>query len=299
MNRLRELKRMFRNPQLALETSEYLGAGRRRGNPGVLMSTLEIDTYMSEILRLYPQGTIDFYRVTLAQIRGFDAPNFSLEVINDSIFRCRATRKKNTFYHGLQDPEKIVWFLQRIRDVSPLDFVNFDQCSCSSEKIRPTYGRGEGRVVVREWKVNTYQFVAMAALTPLGFVRCTKIKPGAFTHEDVEDFLHDLESFLTVNSVALFDNASIQTVDSTLRLIDRIFNQQWIKNVEYCPQLAPVERGFSLVWSYVRRRWLDAQRNPLQVLRDAFDYYSVGGDGATACYNLFNLYFENRNIVMN
>ena len=74
-------------------------------------------------------------------------------------------------------------------------------------------------------------------------------------------------------------------------MIDRIFNQQWIKNVEYCPQLAPVERGFSLVWSYVRRRWLETQRNPLQVLRDSFDYYSVHRrrDGAAACYNLFNL----------
>ena len=131
----------------------------------------------------------------------------------------------------------------------------------------------------------------MAALTPLGFVRCTKIKQGAFTHEDVEDFLHDLEPFSSVNSVFLFDNASIQTVDSTLRMIDRIFNQQWIKNVEYCPQLAPVERGSSLVWSYVRRRWLETQRYPLQVLRDSFDYYSVHRrrDGAAACYNLFNL----------
>ena len=109
--RLHDLKRMFRNPLQALETSEYLGASRRRGNPGVLISTLEIDTYMSEILRLYPQGTIDFYRMTLSQTRGWDDPDFSLEIIIDSIFRCRATRKKNTFYHGLQDPMYARWTL--------------------------------------------------------------------------------------------------------------------------------------------------------------------------------------------
>jgi hypothetical protein len=103
-----------------------------------------------------------------------------------------------------------------------------------------------------------------------------------------------MRNFLPANSVALFDNASHQVMESTLQLIDDVFQSWWCRLPEYCPQLAPVEKGFSLVRGYVRRRSIEANSRPREVLVDAFQYYSIGGPGAAACHNLFNVYFQNR-----
>ena len=39
-------------------------------------------------------------------------------------------------------------------------------------------------------------------------------------------------------------------IQMTRHVADRILNQRLIYNVEYCPQLAPAEKGYSLVWAY-------------------------------------------------
>ena len=102
-----------------------------------------------------------------------------------------------------------------------------------------------------------------------------------------------MSNFLPLNSVALYDNASHQVMESTLQLIDDVFESWWSRLPEYCPHLAPVEKGFSLVWGYVRRRSIEANLRPREVLADAFQYYSIGGPGASACHNLFNVHFRN------
>ena len=109
----------------------------------------------------------------------------------------------------------------------------------------------------------------------------------------MENFIEELRNHLPLYSVALFDNASHQVMESTLQLIDDVFNSRWSRLPEYCPHLAPVEKGFSLVWGYVRRRSILANLRPREILNDAFNYYSVGGPGAAVCRQLFNIYYRN------
>jgi transposase len=115
-----------------------------------------------------------------------------------------------------------------------------------------------------------------------GGVLYFEVIEGTFSHVEVETFLEHLRPYLMPNAVALFDNASIQVMESTLQLVDEMFVGRWVRLIEYCPHLAPIEKVFALVWNLVRRRWIEAVRHPLEILIEGFRYYSVGGPGASA-----------------
>ena len=63
-------------------------------------------------------------------------------------------------------------------------------------------------------------------------------------------------------------------MEGTLQLIDDVFESRWSRLPEYCPHLAPVEKGFSLVWNFVRRRSLAERLNPQELLAKGFAFYS-------------------------
>ena len=284
---------MFRDPTRADETASYLGSGRIRGNQGSNSGdTVEMDIYMERILKKYRHATLNFYRLQMADIRGYEVREYSLNALRASIWRCKATRKRTSFYSGLQDCVRIEAHMDAMRATHPDNIVAIDETACSSEKRRPITGRGEGLVIVHEWRIDNEYYSAMAAMTTRSFMHWV-INAGVFTHDDVEEFIESLSYLITDGDCCLFDNASIHVVDSTLTVIDRVFNHNWKRNVEYCPQLNPIEKGFSLIWAYVQRRWLDAQRNPLQVLNDAFRYYSIGGPAGFTCAGLFSVYTRN------
>lgn len=293
LERLYKLGQMFRDPNRDVETACYLGANRKRGNQGIVDGNIEIDIFMERILKKFPQAALDFYRLKLAEMRGHDVAEYSDDRIRASLWRCKGNRKRVSFFSGLQDSARIEIHMNEMRTTHVDNIVSLDETAGSYEKRRPKYGRGPGLVVVHEWNIDSRYFSAMAAMTTRGFIRWV-IKEGIFTHEDVEEFVEHLAQLITPNDCLLFDNASIHVVDSTLVVIDRVFNGNWKRNVEFCPQLNPIEKGFALIWSYVQRRWLDAQRNPLRVLEDAFQYYSVGGPGGNICKTLFNVYARNR-----
>ena len=294
LKRLKDLGKMFNNRDRAEETAIYLGAYRNRGNQGNLAGTAEIDICVQRLLDKWPHATLNFYRYQLTVIRGFEAVEYSKKALLDSIWRCKGTRKMTSFFSGLQNSLRIEAHMNTMM-ATPIDnIVCLDETSCSTEKRRQRYGRGLGPVIIREWEINGATYSAMAAMTTRGFHLHPLITEGSFTHVDVENFVTALATVLGPNDLLLFDNASIHVVESTLTVIDRVFNQNWKRNVEYCPHLNPIEKGFSLVWNYIRRRWIEAQRQPRQVLQDAFEYYSIGGPGGNICRGLFNVYARNR-----
>ena len=293
LKHLRKLEIMFRDPNRTAETASYLGSGRKRGNQGSQVGTTEMDIYMQRILQKFPHATLDFYRVQMAEIRGYAEREYSYYSMRASIWRCKATRKRTSFYSGLQDTVRIIAHMDAMRATHPDKIVCIDETSCSSEKRRPITGRGQGEVIIHEWNIDNVYYSAMAAMTTRGFMNWN-VKAGVFTHEDVETFIESLSYLITDGDCCLFDNASIHVVDSTLTVIDRIFNHNWKRNVEYCPHLNPIEKGFSMIWNYVRSHWLDAQRNPVIVLNNAFRYYSIGGPCGKNCEGLFNVYARYR-----
>jgi hypothetical protein len=169
--RLKDIVRMFNDPNRISEAMVYLGAGRKRGNPGV-QSTVELDILMIGILENWPIASLDFYLTKLAELRGSSPNDVSLRMLRASIWRSKATRKSPTFYSHLQDHLRIERHLDDMRPVHPDDIYNFDQCACSTEKYRPKSGYGIGRLIVHDWVIGAHYYSAMAALTTRGFVDC-------------------------------------------------------------------------------------------------------------------------------
>ena len=62
----------------------------------------------------------------------------------------KAMRTNNAFFSSLQDPVSINNRMNRIRDTISDDLVNWDQINCSSEELRPSDGKGEGRIALHE-----------------------------------------------------------------------------------------------------------------------------------------------------
>ena len=100
----------------------------------------------------------------------------------------------------------------------------------------------------------------IAALTIAGFFPCTTIYDSACNSASIQSFIiNGLEPFILQDSGQL-------------------------------------ERGFSLVWALVQKRWEKAQRDPIRVLdEECFRYYEVGQPGGIACSGFFNVYRTNRN----
>ena len=139
-------------------------------------------------------------------------------------------------------------------------------------------------------------YSAVAALTTAGFLPCTTIYDSACNSASIQSFIiNGLEPFILQDSVCLLDNASVNVCEESLQVVDRVFNGRWARNAAYSPRLAPIERGFSLVWALVQKRWEDAQRDPIRVLEECFRYYEVGQPGGKACSGFFNVYRTNRN----
>ena len=212
---LQKLELMFRDPHKIDEVASYIGAGKKRGNQGFVTNHVEQDIYMDRILKKYRHATLDFYRLKMADIRGHEVREYSLESIRASIWRCKATKKRTSFYSGLQDCVRIEAHMHEMRATHPDNIVAIDETACSSEKRRPLTGRGEGRVIINEWRIDNVYYSAMAAMTTRGFMYWV-INPGVFTHDDVERFIEDLSILITDGDCCLFDNASIHVVDSTL-----------------------------------------------------------------------------------
>lgn len=135
------------------------------------------------------------------------------------------------------------------------------------------------------------RFSILAAVTTRGFIFWYVVE-GSVTHETIEEvFRTHLEPLVIPGTSSLIlDNASIHAVDSTLAEMERIMHGRFKFVPSYSPRCSPVERGFSLIWRYVRDREEQAQRDPIGLIKEAFAYYSVTGAGGYKCRNHFSGY---------
>ena len=251
----------------------------------IIPSTIDINIFRIKIFDL---------RLKLQELLGNDETITlpSIRSIGRSLKRCKAKRKRCTFLSDAQDPVEVFDHMERMQGVEVDNIVNWDETSASSSKFRPTFGRGEGEVVMNEWRIGDKTYSAIAAITTLGFLPCTKIFDVPCDSSPIQHFLDGLQPFLLTTSVGLFDNASVNTSEESLQAVERVFGGKWAP--PYSPRLAPVERGFSLVWKLVRQRWEEAQLDPIRVLQECFKYYQVGSPRGSVCSSFFNVYRRNR-----
>ena len=128
---------------------------------------------------------------------------------------------------------------------------------CSRDQYSPTVGLSHAPLRIEHWSLDggDTNWNALAAMTPAGFLHGTMIFAQAATHDSVIQFIRNIDPLLDENSVCLFNNTGVNVHNDTLHEINNAFNGRWVRNVKYCPRLAPIETGFSsLILRYVRRK---------------------------------------------
>ena len=134
------------------------------------------------------------------------------------------------------------------------------------------------------------RFSILAAYTTRGFL-FWRIVEGPVTHEIIEEvFREQLEPLIVPGDFLMADNAAIHLAPTTLMEMERITTGRFKFVPTYSPCCSPVEKGFSLVWTYVRAREDRAARDPVGVINEAFQYYSTTGPKGYKARGHFNNY---------
>lgn len=133
-------------------------------------------------------------------------------------------------------------------------------------------------------------FSILAAYCTRGFI-FWHIHEGPVTHQVIEAvFKQYLEPLMTASDLLLLDKASIHWAPSTLLETERITRGRFKFVPAYSPRCSPIERGFSLIWRYVRAREEQAARDPIGVVQSAFFHYSTQGPEGYKARNHFSAY---------
>ena len=133
----------------------------------------------------------------------------SLSSIDRALDRNNKKRKRCTYLCSAQDPVEVYDHLEVMKNVEVEDIINFDETSACSKKFRPIYGRGEGNVVVPEYRIGEKTYSAIAAMTTAGFLDCITICDTACTSDSIQVFLDGLRPFVStfsgINTLFLYN----------------------------------------------------------------------------------------------
>jgi hypothetical protein len=286
LKNIQKIYRLFNDETKEKDMVQYLANSKSRGPQLKDNNEQWYDDLVGTLNTNYPTVTTIVLRQHLeAAIGGSSTDQCvpSTSSIERSLKRTELKRKRCTFLSNAQNPVEVYDHMARMANVDVDDIINIDETSANSKKFRPTHGRGIGEVVIPEFRIGEKMYSAIAALTTAGFLPCTKIYDSACDSVSIQSYLNGLEPFVLQDSVCLLDNASVNVCEDSLQVVDRVFNGRWARNAAYSPRLAPIERGFSLVWRLVQQRWEEAQRDPIRVLEECFRYYEVGQPGGIAC----------------
>ena len=93
----------------------------------------------------------------------------------------------------------------------------------------------------------------------------------------------------------MHDGASVHMHPTTMQLLNQItYGHHITMQAAYSHDLSPVERGFSVVWQYIRSQWSHTyQGTPEQLINDAFFRYSVAGPMSHVAKGHWNMYQRN------
>jgi hypothetical protein len=133
------------------------------------------------------------------------------------------------------------------------------------------------RVYIAEWELDGRTYSAIAAYSPYGFLTW-RIYMDSINHYSFEDFVQfDVEPFMLPGTMVILDGASVHGTPTTGAILESVTNGNYKVVAPYSHELSPIEKGFSLIWGYVRQHYKEAQEDPLGVIDDAFHQYSIRG----------------------
>ena len=173
--------------------------------------------------------------------------------------------------------------------------IDIDEMSAGPKKFNKRMGRSvKGkRCYRRQIKIGTKYYCVIAAMGTKGFI-CWRIFEGTMKSDEFQKFLDETyELFHKEGHHGLFDNAKTHKTSEAIRRINMVFRGLFNFVPPYSPHLKPIERGFSMIRSYLRANSREAILNPIKVLNDAFHNYSTLGPSGYKCRKLFNSYKNN------
>lgn len=182
-------------------------------------------------------------------------------------------------------------YMELMAQIDPDWLLDIDEQSEAPDDFRNRVAHAyRGKPSVRtQIVIGTRTFSVIACLSVYGFI-CYSIYEGNIGSEEFNQFLRLLQPRLLPNHWNIIDNARIHHTIETRIHMDQIFNGRWTYCARYSPHLKPIELAFSLIKRYLRDNELRAQLNPVALITEAFEIFSVGGARADSVYNMFNLY---------
>jgi hypothetical protein len=216
--------------------------------------------------------------ISITGRKGSDCPSSS--TVWTSMKRLNYTTKQLTPVSSKADPRKQIEFLDFMKPIPCRRLLNCDEThNAGIKKHQARKGRSKkGRKAFRkDWFINDRRFSAFALYSLKGWVSW-KIYHENCNHMHFIDFLTtSVEPMIVTGDVLLLDNASIHLTKESTDKLEEVTKGLYKKVLPNTPRLSPIERGFSQVWTYVRKNHKEAMINPEKVICDAFHEYSIMG----------------------
>ena len=221
------------------------------------------------------------------------APNriFSISTLSRSMIREGFTIQVPGYTNFNRDEVECLEYLEHMSNINPEALLDIDETSNAPDSFRHRVSHApRGVPPVREQIIiGNRTFSTLAALGVHGII-CYSIYEGTIGADEFMQFLDVVEPRLLPENWSIIDNARIHhTIETTIRLELRLHGR-YTYCARYSPHLKPIERVFALIKEYVRQNEQRALLNPVGVISEAFDLYSVGGARGGNVYNMFNLY---------
>ena len=191
-----------------------------------------------------------------------------------------------TRYHRDADPEQEFEHYLKIGHINPSHLVDVDGMNQNPKGFHDTYRRrprGDElilmQIVLDDKIYGCYGDGCYGAYDLTGFV-AWRIYEGNCSDAHVVDFLEYVAQCVPDYSHLLLDNASNQKSKIVTDALLRLFPDRHTYVPGYSPRLKPIERGFSNVKRYIRKREHEGRVDPVALINEAFHYYSFAGEGS-------------------
>ena len=171
--------------------------------------------------------------------------------------------------------------------------VDIDETSNSPASFMIKYGWSPvgDECLVSQIRIGGHSYSTIAAVTPRGFL-FWEIYLTPVTGVIFSSFLQNLHFMLMPEQFGLLDNAVIHHTAEARDALDECFGGRYVFCAKYSPHLKPIEPCFALVKTWIRQREEAAVRDPIRYINEAFEYYSIGHQGAASVRGHWKIYFS-------
>jgi transposase len=280
------------------DLSSTAGAGRKR----IIEPVSADENYLMNLLKEHRSMKL---RVLTAEFHRFFYEEHnslpSLSTVYRSITRRGAVYKRITWRNINHNPEEQLQYLDDMISVHPDEIVDIDGMVQNKEDFASRYGWGiSGEDCIRmQIIIHEKSYPVMAAYSTEGFLYY-EIFGSTVKGDDVARFIENFERSgrIPPGSYMILDNAPNQRTESVRNISETAFHGRYRYCASYSPELKPIERGFSNVKRFIREREDDIiwQHRPIELIEEAFNYYSYGGEGGICARKHFQIYYDNHKL---